>query len=125
MQSGNVFYIFLDESGDFDFSPSGSRFFSLTAVSTEDPYSLAAELHELKHRLIERVHDREFSYFHAFNDPPQVRQRVFALLGQFSRYRVDAVTFPKNVIHPPLRDPWKFYPHAARLLLKWVFQNVD
>lgn len=123
MQPGRVLYIFLDESGDFDFSPSGSTHFTLTAVSTEDPYSIAFGLHRLKHRLIETVHDREFSHFHAFNDPPPVREQVFNLLARFSHYRVDAVSFPKNVIHPPLRDARKFYPHAARLLLRWVFRH--
>ncbi|HXF50971.1 MAG TPA: DUF3800 domain-containing protein [Dehalococcoidia bacterium] len=123
MRPGTVFYIFLDESGDFDFSPSGSAYFTLTGLSTEDPYTLTHALHTLKHQLIETVHDREFSHFHAFNDPRPVRMRVLDVLAKHSGYRVDAVSFPKNVIHPPLRDPQKFYPHAARLLLKWIFQN--
>jgi hypothetical protein len=33
----DVLFIFLDESGNFDFSPKGSKYWSLTAVCTARP----------------------------------------------------------------------------------------
>ena len=41
-------YIFLDESGNFDFSPSGTKYFILTALSTTLPFEIGSPL--LKHR---------------------------------------------------------------------------
>lgn len=123
-QYQQTLYIFIDESGDFDFSAKGSPYFSLTAITTTDPRTMAFELHCLKHDLIDTVHDREFDYFHAVRDPPPVRHRVLGLLGQFYHYRVDSVTFPKNVIHPYLRNPMRFYPHVSRHLLKFVFERL-
>jgi hypothetical protein len=121
----STLYVFLDEAGDTTFAPGSSRLFTLTAVSTLDPRSLAYELHCLKHDLIEEVPDREFAFFHAFNDPAPVRRRVFGLLGRHDHYRVDSVSFPKNVIHPPLRPVENFYPHVAHHLLRWVLRAYE
>ena len=34
-------YIFLDEGGNFDFSPKGTRFFTLTSVTKARPFQVA------------------------------------------------------------------------------------
>ena len=44
-------YIFLDEAGNLDFSPTGTRFFLLGAVTKERPFHAYKELTELKYDL--------------------------------------------------------------------------
>ena len=56
-------FIFLDESGNFDFSPKGTRHFVLTALSTTDPEEMAPALYRLKHELV--LAGQDIEYFHA------------------------------------------------------------
>lgn len=119
-------YIFLDESGNLVFSSKGSAFFTLTSLITEDVRPISSALTELKYSIIETSPNfREFEYFHAYNDPPPIRKKVYELLSKIDGYRIDSVTVAKQVIHPPMRPVWKFYPHMLKLLIRWVFQEIE
>lgn len=61
--SSRVRYLFLDEAGNFDFSPSGTAFFILGSLFKERPFAAYRQLTELKYDLIEGGQDLE--YFHA------------------------------------------------------------
>ncbi len=50
--SGKVLYMYFDESGDLDFSTTGSKYFILTCMITTRPFQCADALRELKHSLI-------------------------------------------------------------------------
>jgi hypothetical protein len=52
-------YIFLDEAGNLDFSPSGTRYFLLGSVAKERPFHAYKELTELKYDLVELGMDIE------------------------------------------------------------------
>lgn len=122
----STLYIFLDESGDFEFSPKGSTFFVLTSLITEDVHPITSALDTLKYSIIETVPGfRELEYFHAQNDPRPMRNEVYKLLSKINGYRVDSVAVAKHVIYPPMRPVWKFYPHMFKLLIPWVFQQMD
>ena len=58
-----VLYIFLDEGGNMDFSPSGTKYFTLTSLSKERPFEAHKPLCELKYNLIEL--GTEIEYFRA------------------------------------------------------------
>jgi len=45
-------YLFIDESGNFDFSSGGTKYFILTALSTTNPYSVGSSLLELRYQLL-------------------------------------------------------------------------
>jgi hypothetical protein len=47
--SGRFLYVFLDEAGNFDFSPGGTKYFILSAVSKERPFQAYQEMTELKY----------------------------------------------------------------------------
>jgi hypothetical protein len=116
----SILYLFLDHSGNFDFSPSGSKYLVLACLSTEDIYSLTGELHRLKHDIILYGHELEF--LHASNDPLPVRRQVYSLLNQFSHYRVDTIAVEKAKTHPKLYEVWRFYPGILTILFNWVFK---
>jgi hypothetical protein len=61
--SNQILYIFLDEAGNFDFSPGGTKYFTFTGVSKERPFLAYQELTELKYDIIEGGTNIE--YFHA------------------------------------------------------------
>ncbi len=72
-------YIFLDEAGNFDFSPKGTYYFVLTSVSTRRPFAAHGPLDDYKHDCLEFGLDTE--YFHCAQDNPRVRSRVFELIA--------------------------------------------
>ena len=46
--NGRFLYVFLDEAGNFDFSPGGTKYFILSAISKERPFRAYQEMTELK-----------------------------------------------------------------------------
>jgi len=79
--SAEYLYIFLDEGGNFDFSPTGTKYFTLTCISKTRPFQIAPALDSLKYDLIETGLDIE--YFHAAEDRQAVRDKVFAAIQKF------------------------------------------
>lgn len=115
-----VLYTFIDESGNFDFSPSGTRYFVLTGFSTFDPHSLATGFYRLRHDLLSRGHEVE--YFHATEDRQAVRDAVFRELSQHM-FEIDAVIIEKAKTHPGLRPIERFYPRISSILLNYILQR--
>lgn len=94
-------YVFLDESGNFDFSSRGTKFFILTGFATFDPVVKREDLVSLRYDLLRRGIDQEF--FHASEDPQHVRNDVFGflpLLGQ--TFEIHSIVAQKNKTHPNL-----------------------
>ena len=112
-------YIFLDESGNFDFSPSGTRYFVLTSVSMERPFPVAAPLDDYKHDCLE--YDLDLEYFHCYRDGRIVRNRVFELIADhLDGMRIDCPVVEKAKAEPGLQEDRRFYPELLTHLLKLV-----
>ncbi len=118
--------VFIDESGDFEFSPKGSRLFVLTAVTTlgtgcED---LLRDFFQLRQRLA--LDGTGLERFHATNDPVPVRGSFFELIAQHVSHRclrIDSVIARKNRANPSIREPEIFYSMMLKYLLRWVFHH--
>ena len=92
--SDRFLYIFLDEAGNLDFSPTGTKYFLLGALTKERPFHAYKELTELKYDLAELGLDLE--YFHAAEDNQATRNRVFDVVrGNLGGVRVDALVVEK------------------------------
>jgi hypothetical protein len=115
-------YIFLDEGGNLDFSPSGTKYFTLTTVTTSRPFLLYGPLSDLRYDLIEFGLDLE--YFHATEDRQPVRDKVFAELAKkLSDLRIDSLVVEKSKTGPALRALDKFYPTMLGYLLRYLFEG--
>lgn len=114
-------YVFIDESGNYDFSPSGTIFWIITALITTDIRPAFVELYDLKHELIDQGIDIE--RFHASEDRQSVRDRVFPIIARLDpkRARVDSVVVEKRKTAPSLQRLSKFYPMMVESLLKYPF----
>ncbi|WP_071672527.1 DUF3800 domain-containing protein [Nioella nitratireducens] len=121
-------YIFLDEGGNFDFSPTGSKYFTLTCVSMYRPFTLHTELDTYKYNLIEhRITPRiSMEYFHCADDNRHVRGRVFSMLaGSVPHDSVDSVIVEKRKTGPALQPPEKFYPKMLGFLLRYSVDRAS
>lgn len=112
-------YMYFDESGNFDFSPNGSRYFIMTAVVSRRPFSPHGELLDIKYDCLEAGLD--LSRFHATEDKQWVRDKVFAAIARhLDDIEVYAVVIRKNRANPSLREERRFYPLVFDWLTKYA-----
>lgn len=136
MPTGPLF-IFLDESGNLDFSPKGSRYWSLTAVCTFSPVSGRSVFAEHHYELA--ADGVGIEYFHATEDKQSVRDKMFAnILKLDDAGGVHSVLAEKRKAHPSLyktsrivkgkekivTDEARFYNLVCRTLLKYVINRA-
>ena len=92
-------YIFLDQSGNFDFRKSGTRYLILTSVSMRRPFPLCLHLDRYKYDCIENGTNIEF--FHCCNDRKSTRHAVFDLIAaHLDNIRIHCVVAEKARIAP-------------------------
>lgn len=115
-------YVFVDEAGDFDFSPNGSRYFVLACVTRERPFGDYSEFIALKYDLVEQGMNIE--YFHAAEDRQPVRDRVFDIIQRnLAGMRIDSVIVEKRKANPIVRKEAEFYPKMMGYLLRYVLER--
>jgi hypothetical protein len=114
--------VFVDEAGNLDFSPSGSRFFILTSV-TMDHCAMGNDLLQLRRDLTRQGWDLSRG-FHATEDKQRVRDAVFRLINEHD-FRVDATIFEKAKTAPNVRaNSIAFYKRAWFFHLKHVLPQI-
>lgn len=124
MSAPRVVYIFLDEAGNFDFSPSGTPYFILGSLTKERPFHAYRELTDLKYDLVERGTNIE--YFHATEDKQAVRNEVFRIISsKLTGCTIDATVVEKRKTHPSLHDAGKFYAKMLGYHLRYILERVE
>ena len=115
-------YLFLDEGGNFDFSPTGTKYFTLTSLAMVRPFGIRNPLDDYRHELLEFGRDVEF--FHCADDNRYLRKRVFDILNRHvEQFRIDSLIVEKAKTGPSLRADDKFYPQMLGYLLSHVIQS--
>ena len=109
-------YLFIDEAGNLDFSPSGSRLFIFTCLTGELRASGLLRLHGLRKDLLRRGWDIE--YFHASENKPGVRSEVFeALRDCHVTGSLVALAVEKSAVPADERDAGAFYAKFLALAI--------
>lgn len=142
MTEKKTLYIFIDESGNFDFSPKGTKYFALTSVATVKPSTGREAFLELKYNLLKERNSGVTDFFHATEDQQNIRDRVFNLIGKSDDFLVDSIIAQKNKTNPSLlqrtevyqgkdgkdhvravKTEEEFYRMISNTLLKYTFNN--
>ncbi|MCY4106032.1 MAG: DUF3800 domain-containing protein [Chloroflexi bacterium] len=114
-------YLFLDESGNFDFSVNGTRYFILTSVCIQRPFPWVSSLDSFKYDCLENGLDIE--RFHCTTDKWWVRNKVFDIIGNcLSLLRIDSLIVEKPKTGCALQKDIRFYPEMMGYLLKYVLK---
>ena len=122
MPADRRLYVFLDEGGNLDFSPNGTKYFTLSSVCQERPFACQQRLDQLRYDLIEQGVDIE--YFHAAMDNQAVRNRVFAIIREhLATFKIDSVLIEKRKTGPALRPVERFYPKMLGYLLRHILES--
>ncbi len=112
-------YVFLDESGNLDFSSSGTRYFVLTSVSMKRPFQINDVLDDYKYDCIEYGIEQE--YFHCAEDNQHVRDRVFGIIGShIGDLEIHSLIAEKRKTGPSLTVDTSFYPRMLGYLLRYL-----
>lgn len=119
----NVLYIFIDESGDYDFKPGRSKYLIWGATTIIDnPYLLYTPLSQLKHGL--NTNGINTERFHASEENQCIRDKVFNVLSDPKiQFENDFVIVEKRKTNPSIRDPKILYPKMADYLLEYIFNR--
>lgn len=115
-------YIFVDESGNFDFSEKGTRFLTLTCIITERPFGFYKDLHEARYDLIE--YGIPVEAFHCAGDNKHIRARIFQLIQNYQiKFGINSLIVEKNKIGHSLQKPETFYTKLLGYLIGHVFND--
>ena len=136
-------YIFIDESGNFDFTPTGTKHFVLTAVSTLQPLKSRDELLQKVYKLKYDgwTEGQKDYFFHATEDTQEIRNWTFDAIKKLDDIEIDAVIAQKNKANPSLyieykpNKDWKgiktirseerFYDKVSQMLLQYIFRRHE
>lgn len=114
-------YVFLDESGNLDFSKTGTANYVLAAVVTDNPQATSQELQSLKYDNLR--HDIDTEYFHASEDKQAIRDGVIARLQRMTNtINVHYIHAQKNKTNPALQTSAAFYGKLGTTLVKFIVQ---
>lgn len=116
----NCLYVFVDESGNLDFTSKGTRHYVLAAVTAWSPLDSSSALQKLKYKLIALGNGGdEYQCFHASEDRQGVRDQVFDLINNLQNINVNYIYAEKNKTHPSYQNS-KFYSLLGSALAKYL-----
>lgn len=125
-------YIFIDESGDFNFSKSGTKYYTFTALITKTPCRFHNEIKDLQisilsgaklsHLGLEYLDEHLCEHFHATEDKQPVRDLFFNLISSMNTFKANSIVIQKNKTNPSLYKPKTFYPQFLCSLIDYIFQ---
>lgn len=127
-----MLYIFIDESGDFNFSKNGSKYYVFTAVMTEDPTAEVQRIKQAQFDILsgqvlpdldaKYLDDHLSTHFHASEDKQPVRDIFFSIISGMETILANSVVVRKNRTNPVLREENKFYSKFLGSLLAYIFK---
>ena len=92
--SSKTMFIYVDESGNFDFSSSGTKHFVMSLFVTSRPLESARRLNRLKYELLEK--GINLANFHASDDRQWVRDAVFSEIAKLQDVSAHTYWILKN-----------------------------
>jgi hypothetical protein len=117
-------YLFIDESGNFDFSKKGTRYFILTAILAEDTYGLQHDLLELKLKLADQF-EHYLEYFHATEDKQFVRDKVFKIISErLPNIEIYSVVIEKRKLYAMLQHEHRLYYKVFSWLSEYIYECI-
>ncbi|NOR57989.1 MAG: hypothetical protein GQ474_05650 [Sulfurimonas sp.] len=108
---GDVTYIFVDESGDMNFSAGGSQYYMFHFLIKKRPFTLHEHISSYRYELLEKNLDPlsgnrlNIEYFHACNDNKHIKNELFNIISTFDKNSVEVYSYilEKDKVHPDKR----------------------
>ena len=95
----NTTYIFVDESGDMNFTQTGSKHYMFNFLVKKRPFKLHEYISNYRYELLEKNLDPligrrlNIEYFHAHNDNKHIKNALFELISTFDEESVKVYSY--------------------------------
>ncbi len=118
-------YVFLDESGNFDFSTKGTDYFIVSAVITSDPLAVATPLTRLKYELL--AEGMSEVRFHAAENAQPIRDRVYNVINGSLADAMSSHTMylDKHLAAPAVQDEVKMMALIGKAMARWLEYRLE
>ena len=116
-------YLFIDESGNFDFGDSGTQHFVMAAISACHPGANAACLLDYKYRLL--TEGINVAHCHASEDRQYVRNQVLKLLNELSGTKFHVAEVNKRALPASLRESKELHAFVSSQLVSGVLKSYE
>jgi len=110
----DIVYIFVDESGNRDFTAKGSKYFMFNFLIKKRPFNLHSPISNYRYTLLEKNldplkgNDRRLNIesFHACKDNKYIREEIFNIISTFDEKFVKAYSYilEKPKVNPDMRN---------------------
>jgi hypothetical protein len=116
-------FVFIDESGNFDFSDKGTSYFVMAGVMATAPIDSASQLNSLKYKMLTEGID--VSDFHASEDKQSIRDRVFPIINSLQNVRAHVIYGDKHFLAPSLQSPEGIYALFGKAIVKYALKSYS
>lgn len=104
-------YIFVDESGDMNFTSTGSKYYMFNFLVKKRPFKLHEYISNYRYELLEKSLDPHITrrlnieYFHAHNDNKHIKNELFNIISTFDSEAVKIYSYilEKEKVQPGKR----------------------
>jgi len=106
----DTIYIFIDESGDMNFTQTGSKYYMFNFLVKKRPFKLHEYIANYRYELLEKSLDPlmakrlNIEYFHAHNDNKHIKNELFNIISTFD---IDAVKIYSYILEKEKVQPNK------------------
>ena len=116
----NVIFLYIDESGNYDFSNNGTEWFIISGVVLRRPFNAALSLLAFKYDCLEN--GIEVDRFHASEDTDFVRSEVYSRIALHgTNCHAYGAKVRKSLIPEEMRNPAKIYA----LAFSWLIREIS
>lgn len=121
-QRPRTMFVFMDESGDLQFTTRGKKHFVLSAVCTTSPSRSAEAMQVLKYDLL--AEDSDQLEFHATDNNRGTRKRVINTISRLDNIRVHSIWIDKRLTPPDLQDEFRLLGLIGGEMGRWVHSSA-
>lgn len=124
-QWSSPLYVFVDESGNLDFSAKGTNYFIVSAMITSDPLAVATHMSRLKYELL--AEGLSEVSFHAAENAQAVRNRVYEVInGPLAGVaRTYTMYIDKHLAAPAIQNPVKIMAIFGKAIARWLEYRLE
>ncbi|MBP3088425.1 DUF3800 domain-containing protein [Corynebacterium sp. sy017] len=118
----HTMFVFMDESGDLQFTPKGKQHFILSAVCTITPEKSAAAMQKLKYDLL--ASGSKDLHFHATENSKGTRRRVADVISSLDNIRIHSIWIDKAYTQPDLQEEVTLLKLFGQNMGQWVYNAI-
>lgn len=134
MNHTQILYIFVDEAGDLDFTPKGSKHYMFSFLIKQRPFKLHEKISSYRYSLLERnlephnANTLDIEAFHACEDNKHIKEGMFDLISSFdkSAIRVYSYILEKPKVMPDkTKQKDRFYADNLTFAIQRLLDKIQ